>query len=653
MLAPRRIVIAAAVVTAVMTVAAVAFLLQEPTRASGMNLLIGLAVSIPATVLGIRIATVTDTPRIGALLCLLGAATSIVVARESWSQALAQWAEPNSWGWLVAVLAEGAWWVVALVALLLLHFPTGRLPSERWRPVPPLLVGSVIVVQVYGALESAPFRSPLGEVERPFGPPPLWLDLLSLVAFVLVLGLALACTGSLVIRFGRSSGRERNQIKWLALAGLGVAFYPLLCLTEILVWGEPTWFSAVVGVVALTAVPTTTAIAVLRPDLYDVDKALSSVVTWAAVIVVLLGLYAAIASTIGVVVGQGSALAAAAAGAAAAFTLLPLYRWTRVRVDARMYPLRRRVFADVDTLYRDVSAGRAEPEQLESSLRTGLRDPGLRIGYLLPGSTSFVDTGRTAVTHGSGTQIRLNATTIGILIVTPGTASAELMRDVAERCTTLVEMVRLRLEVSAALDEVAASRARLVQIGFEERRRLEQDLHDGAQQRLVSLGMSLRLAQRHLNDGTVDLDGLLDESVAELATAVAELRQIAHGIRPSSLDDGLPAALARLVRSLPVAVEMDVDPSPLPDDVATTAYFVASEAVANAIKHAEASRIVLQVERRDGRIVVRVSDDGRGGAVLSAGSGLNDRIAALGGSLRVASDDGRGTTIEAELPCAS
>ena len=161
------------------------------------------------------------------------------------------------------------------------------------------------------------------------------------------------------------------------------------------------------------------------------------------------------------------------------------------------------------------------------------------------------------------------------------------------------------------------------------------------------------LAQRHLEDGTVDMNDLLDQSVAELGTAVAELRQIAHGIRPSSLDDGLPAAVARLIRNVPITVDLDVDPGVLPDDVATTAYFVISESVANALKHAEASRIGLNVSRMNGRVVVRISDDGRGGAALSPESGLADRVAALGGSLVVKSPVGRGTVVEAALPCAS
>jgi signal transduction histidine kinase len=165
--------------------------------------------------------------------------------------------------------------------------------------------------------------------------------------------------------------------------------------------------------------------------------------------------------------------------------------------------------------------------------------------------------------------------------------------------------------------------------------------------------MQLRLAQRHLGDGTVDVDSLFDQSVAELGTAVAELRQIAHGLRPGSLDDGLPAALSNLVRSLPLTVDMEIDDSPLPDAVATTAYYVVSEAITNAVKHSEATRIVLQVIRRDGHLLVRVTDDGRGGAQLGGRSGLTDRVAALGGSLHVASPRGGGTKVEAALPCAS
>jgi signal transduction histidine kinase len=228
--------------------------------------------------------------------------------------------------------------------------------------------------------------------------------------------------------------------------------------------------------------------------------------------------------------------------------------------------------------------------------------------------------------------------------------------DVAEAAALLVEMGRLRLEVSQALLEVEASRARLLRAGYEERRRLELDLHDGAQQRLVSLGMALRLAQRHLGEESVDLDEVLDGAVAEIGTAVSELRQIAHGLRPSSLDDGLTAALENLTRNTPLPVVLDLHAEDLPDHVSTTAYYVASEAVANTVKHARAGAIAMSVHRGDGTVRIKVSDDGRGGATIRPGSGLaglRDRVGALGGTLGIRSPAGAGTIVEAVIPCES
>jgi signal transduction histidine kinase len=214
----------------------------------------------------------------------------------------------------------------------------------------------------------------------------------------------------------------------------------------------------------------------------------------------------------------------------------------------------------------------------------------------------------------------------------------------------------LRLEVSQALLEVEASRSRLVRAGYEERRRLELDLHDGAQQRLVSLGMALRLVQRHLGEDSVDLNEVIDGAVAEIGTAVSELRQIAHGLRPSSLDDGLTAALENLTRNTPLPVVLELRADDLPDHISTTAYYVASEAVANTVKHAGAGVIAMSVHHMDGAVRVTVSDDGRGGATIRPGSGLaglRDRVAALGGTLGICSPAGAGTIVEAVLPCES
>jgi signal transduction histidine kinase len=340
--------------------------------------------------------------------------------------------------------------------------------------------------------------------------------------------------------------------------------------------------------------------------------------------------------------------------------LLPLRRRLNTTLAALVFPHRERTLRAVSELQRDVHAGVRPPEELEATLRAALEDPGLRVGYRIPGRTAFVDAAGNPVDRAlaadadTAVDIELAGDRIGLVVgtVRPAGWTVELSRVVA----LLTEIVRLRLETAQALQQVEASRRRLVRAQDEERVRLERDLHDGAQQRLVTLGMELRFAQRHLGPEDAEIGRLLDSSVTELQSAVAELRQIAHGLRPSSLDDGLPAALAHLRARVGVPIELQVDVGEVPEEVGVTAYFVASEAVTNAVKYAAGQRIALSVAQAPGSLTVRVQDDGRGGAVLRNGSGLaglRDRVRALGGDLTVVSPADRGTLVEAVLPCAS
>jgi signal transduction histidine kinase len=646
----RLATMALASLAAVHLVLTAGFLAAAPTGPAWAGLAIGVAVVFPASALSLLVARRPDGAVVGTVLGLLSLVVAHAVAKEVWLGWLAAAGDPEAWAWLVAATAEDAWWVLVALALLLLFFPDGRLPSRRWRWLPPALLGCAAVTQWYGAVEAAPFRPPLHDLARPFRAPAVWVDVLHLVVFVCMLALFVVCAASLVLRLRRADRIQRLQIKWLALAGIGMPLYPLLCGLEILLWGRPLWVSAAVGIASVVATPIAAGTAVLRHDLYDVDKALAIAVAWGMLTTALLAVYGVTSSIAGAVVGGDSPIRAAVGTAAVALLLVPLRRKLQAFVDARMYPLRRAVLHAADNLHREVSAGRARPEQLQDVLRVVLRDPALRVGYRLPGSDTYLDSTGSAVASGHGVPVMLDHEPTGLLIPSVGPASDYLLREVADRVTTLVEVVRLRAEVGRALREAESSRLRLVELGYEERRRFERDLHDGAQQRLVTLGMSLRVAQRHLADGTVDVNELLDGSVTELATAVTELRHIAHGLRPSSLDDGLPAALSNLVRALPMAVDLDVDDTPLPDAVATTAFFVASEAITNAVKHAEATRITLQVVRRDSHVVVCVTDDGRGGARIGLRSGLADRVAALDGSLDVASPPGGGTEVKATLP---
>jgi signal transduction histidine kinase len=195
-----------------------------------------------------------------------------------------------------------------------------------------------------------------------------------------------------------------------------------------------------------------------------------------------------------------------------------------------------------------------------------------------------------------------------------------------------------------------------VEAGYEERRRLERDLHDGAQQRLVSLGVQIRRLQRTLPRSASVLSPAFDQIVGEVAAAISDLRQIAAGVRPARLDDGLAAALRDLARTAPVPVEVDVPLGRVTASVEAAAYFVACEALTNAVKHAAASKVSVRAVRENGSLVVSVSDDGVGGAKARRGSGLaglRDRVSAHGGRLEISSPRGRGTRIEAAIPCDS
>ncbi len=649
---PRRIALAAAVLTGALLAAAVWLAVVASTATAFTYLAVGLVVAPSAAALGLLVMRRAPGAVVGLLLVFIGLTVSFTVAKEvAWQALIGRTELQHSVSWLIAILNESAVWAFVSFALLVLFFPDGQVPSRRWRWVPAVLVLCAALDQAQGAFE--PIPTPLQHLGRPFGHIPFALDLAGFIAFLLLLVLTVACAVSLVLRFRRSDRIQRQQIKWLALAGFGVPLYAPLCLLEIAIWGRSEWFSVVIITVAAIAVPVAAGIAILHHDLYDVDRALAATVTWALITIMLIGIFAGSSLTAGLALGRGSPPAAAVAAVVCALALMPLRVRLQRLVDRRLYPLRRAALAAIDSLHRSMDSGAARPEELQQTLRAALRDPALRVAFQVPGTDRFIDIDGQRVDSVGGTAVILSGAQIGVIVPGGGDASPELLRQVADRCMTLVEVVRLRLELAHAVREVESSRTRLVQIGYEERRRLERDLHDGAQQRLVSLGMAIRLAQRHLTDGTIDVDGLLDQSVAELSTAVAELRQIAHGLRPSSLDDGLPAALAALVRNVPLVVEMDVCPDPLPDDVATTAYFVVTEAVANTVKHADASCITLQVARLDGHLMVNVADDGCGGATLYPKSALSDRVTALGGRLHVESPAGRGTIVKAALPCAS
>jgi signal transduction histidine kinase len=216
---------------------------------------------------------------------------------------------------------------------------------------------------------------------------------------------------------------------------------------------------------------------------------------------------------------------------------------------------------------------------------------------------------------------------------------------------------RLEAELRAKVNELRRSRERMLRIGLEERRRLERDLHDGAQQRLVSMALNIRLARAKLNEDPLAADQLLESAGTELDSALEELRELARGIHPAVLSDrGLGTALETLASRAPVPVELAELPAErLPEAVELAAYFVVAEALTNVAKYANATHAKVEVARENGRLLVEVEDDGVGGANPENGTGLRglaDRIAVLEGRLEIDSEQGKGTTVRAQIPCA-
>ena len=227
--------------------------------------------------------------------------------------------------------------------------------------------------------------------------------------------------------------------------------------------------------------------------------------------------------------------------------------------------------------------------------------------------------------------------------------------DTERRLQAFAELVALAVASAQARDELAASRVRIVEAGDAERRRIERNLHDGAQQRLVALSVALRIAQGKISNSPAEAEDLIAVAADDLAEALVELRELAQGIHPAVLTErGLSDALEVLAARVPLPVELDIGLSErLPEQVEVAAYYVVSEGLANIVKHARAASVQVRVARENGHITVAVEDDGVGGATLDGGSGLcglRDRVETLDGRLGIASRPGIGTCLRAELP---
>lgn len=273
-----------------------------------------------------------------------------------------------------------------------------------------------------------------------------------------------------------------------------------------------------------------------------------------------------------------------------------------------------------------------------------------------PGGTGWVDVvfRGAAIRSAIGTPIVVDARLWGVMIAGT-TLEAPLPADTETRLAGFTDLLATAIANAESRSELAASRVRVVTAADETRRRIERDLHDGAQQRLVTLGLELRAAQKTVPPELGNLEGELSRVADGLVGVMDELREMARGIHPAILaEGGLGPALRTLARRSPIPVKLDVSAEGrLPDPVEVAAYYVVSESLTNAAKHAQASVAAVRLSVADGALRLTVSDDGRGGADPSLGSGLiglRDRVEALGGTIAVHSPPGAGTELTVELP---
>ncbi|MFC0865654.1 ATP-binding protein [Sphaerimonospora cavernae] len=521
---------------------------------------------------------------------------------------------------------EGIWPVnlLGLLALLLV-FPDGRRRGRLWTAAPVAFATGAVLVFLG-----------LGTGDEPAGAPlVLVLAGLPLVGLGLILAVA-----SVFVRYRRSSELQRLQLRWLLLAGSVVAVL-LVGGWAAEVGGAPLWAAYspfIFGIVVL--VPLAIGIAIVRHDLFDIDRILGDGAAWVLTLVASAAVFAAVVFGAGQILHRYTAIGSTAAAFLTALVLLPIHRFVRDRL-ARVIDRDRFVAVKaVEEFAAQVRAGRRQPEEVEAVLRDAQGDPGLSL--LLADGDRWVDLDGEYADDQEGVTLAGGSDPLARVVLTH--VSARTRR----RAAALAHAAWVPIEVSRLRLSLHRSNERLVHASAAERRRLERDLHDGAQQRILATGMRLRSLQRGL---VGEQAAEVEAAVTELEETVRELRRLAHGVRPSRLDDGLAPALEHVREATPLPVHLAVDDLPALDDIrALTAYLVVTEAVSNVLKHARASRIDVTVRARGERLAVQVRDDGVGGAPDEGSlTALRDRVTSAGGTLTVTSPLGRGTDIEAVL----
>ncbi|MGZ5296439.1 MAG: histidine kinase [Actinomycetota bacterium] len=590
----------------------------------------------------------------------------------------------DSW-WVVACgLVNGTGWLFGIlltVFLLPLLFPDGRLPSRRWRPLLWLIAVFVTVIAV-SLIFGQKTLTGSGSVEIAN---PAYVDAvgslpnLDPVIGIMFPGIFAASIVSLVLRFRRSTGVERQQIKWVVF-GFAVALVAIVGSSSS---NQDTVLGAFIGGTAFLLFPLSVGIAILRFRLYDLDVVVRKAVVYAALALFATVVYIGLVVGLGAWFGRGDSFLTMVAAVIVAVTFQPV-RGVLTRFANRLvYGKRATPYEVLSEFSERVGGAYAEEDVLPRMVRVlgeGIgaerADVWLAVDHELRDVAAWpadvASRPPMPLPNGSIPQIdgmdrvypvEQAGELLGALAVRKPSsdpvspADEKLIADLASQAGLVLRNVRLSEALKARLDELKAAQKRLVSAQDAERRRLERNIHDGAQQQLVALAVKLKLA-----DGLIERDAgkareLVGQLQGETHAALEDLRDLARGIYPPLLaDKGLPAALEAQARKSDLPIEVRADGiGRYPQDIEAAVYFSCLEAMQNIAKYASASSVSVSLSERDHSLTFAVTDDGRGfdRGVTTAGTGLQgiaDRVGALDGQVTVTSAPGRGTTIEGRLP---
>lgn len=609
-----------------------------------------------ATVVGAFLLIRRPEHPVGWCLTALGASVALSGACQSYGL-LGLVAEPerdHPGAGSAAVLASSLFvlWLV-LVALICYLTPTGLPLSRRWDRCARIMWLAALVWLPTIWVSPGPLQAPFDGVINPWAIASLGNVAAPLRAVAATVNnvLVLASFVSLFLRFRRSVGEERRQLLWM-----GIAVVPVPVLLTATFIAARTDNDAVLNVAAggfIAVLPLSVGLAVAKTRLYDVDRILSAAASYAVVSALLASAYAAVVLLLGPDLGGvvGSSTAAVAAGTLLVAVLArPAYRAVQDGIDRRFS--RRRFDA-----LRVVRAHVVSPDpdvSIEQVLRDALSAPDLSVAYWVQQRRAWVTgAGRPAPVMSKAMTVERGGRPVA-RVSTDAPVAAALAASVLKVAEPELESAGLRAAVALQLEEVRSSRERLVSAQLDERRRVERDLHDGAQQRLLAMAAQLQAAL--LNGSPERMREALGTGVEQSRVAVQELRELANGLHPSALaDGGLAAALRELAARHHITICVDEEGRRYPPRIEATAWFIACEAVTNAVKHAAAKNIHVVVDRQGDDLSIAIHDDGIGGADAQGSGlrGISDRAEAVGGRLLVQDGTHAGTTVQAVLPCAS